>query len=318
MTAAALPTLSTLAAAQGGVFSRKQAVTTGWTSVQIETQLRRGTWVSVGYGCYAIVADSNPEYAHVRACAARILRTAGDLVVSHDSAGVLLELPYVDVPARPTLTLARSGRPAHRRGIFTASVPLDQRVSTFGLVGTSGPRTVVDLLRNASDEQAAQALVDGALRADVDPTEIARVLRFCAGWPGIVQARVALDFAEPLCESPLESHSRIWFRNGGLPAPTPQFRVRNALGKQVARVDFCFEAERVVVECDGQIKYAKGTSWKANPSDTLWEEKLREDVVREQGYEVVRAYAKDGKDGGADLCRRVRAAMARATRLHLT
>ena len=318
MTAAVLPTLSALAAAQSGVFSRKQAVAAGWSPPRIETQLRRGTWVSVGYGCYTIAEDSNPEYVHARACAARILRTKGDLVVSHDSAGVLLELPYVEVPVRPTLTLARSGRPERARGIFTASVPLDQRVTAFGLVVTSGPRTVVDLLRNAPDELVAQALADGALGAEVDPTEIARILRLCAGWPGIVQARAALDFAEPLCESPLESHSRIWFRNGGLPAPTPQFRVRNAAGKPIARVDFCFEAERVVVECDGQIKYTKGTSWKANPSDTLWEEKLREDVVREHAYEVVRAYAKDGKDGGIDLCRRVRAAMARAARLHLS
>lgn len=147
----------------------------------------------------------------------------------------------------------------------------------------------------------------------IDPEKLDDVLASCHGWPGIDQARVAIAFAEARCESPLELWVRIWLRTGGLPVPTPQYTVR--VGRRhVGRVDFCFEAERVVVECDGQIKYRPGSSWTATPSETLWKEKLREDEVRAAGFEVVRAYAKDGKDGGTDLCRRVLRAMDRAGR----
>ncbi len=260
----------------------------------------------------ALLADSNPDTACARRCQARLLRVTGDLVISHASAGLLLDLPYIDPPATPTLTRHRLGAPSHLNGMHAAAVPGHHRVQAFGLPLTSGPRTLLDLLRNAPDELVAQALADGGLRAGIDPVQLEEVLTFCAGWPGIVQARAAVAFGEPRCESPLESWARIWFRNGGLPAPTPQLILRSGTGKPLGRVDFCFEDQRVVVECDGQVKYRPGTAW-ASPSDTLWAEKLREDRVRAERYEVVRAYAKDGKDGGADLCRRIRAAMARAS-----
>ena len=306
--------LAALAARQGSVFTRKQALAAGLTHARIETLLRRKAWLAVGYGCYCIAAQSDPEYAHARTCAARLLGSSGDPLVSHDSAGVLLELPYVEVPARPTLTSARNGPPEHRNGMFAAAIPTEHRVEVFGFTVTSGPRTLVDLLRNAPDELVAQSLADGGLRAEIGLVQLQGVLGVCAGWPGIARARAALTFAEPRCESPLESHNRIWFRDGGLPAPTPQYLVRNADGKPIARVDFCFKQQRVVVECDGQIKYRKGSSWQAKPEETLWAEKLREDKVRDQGYEVVRSYAKDGQDAGAALCRRIHQAAARAAR----
>ena len=304
--------LRALASAQGGVFLRSQALELGWRKAHIDTLVRSGTWQSCGYGALAVAADCDPGTAHARACWARLLRMSGDVVVSHASAAVLLGLPYVAAPARPTLTLAHLGQPLGRCGLLVSEVPPAHRTTTFGLSATTGARTLVDLLRTAPDALTAQGLADGSLREGVELSQVHDVLAYCAGWPGLRQARAALAFAEPRCESPLESWARVWFRRGGLPAPTPQYLVRDERGHVVGRVDFCFELFRVVVECDGQLKYRKGTSWSAAPSDTLWQEKLREDRVREQGYEVVRAYARDGGDGGADLCRRVRGAMARS------
>lgn len=127
------------------------------------------------------------------------------------------------------------------------------------------------------------------------------VLRFCTGWPGILQARAVWDFVEARCESPLESRNRWWFRDHGLPAPEPQY----AIGSWHA--DFCWPAQRVVVECDGRVKYTDPH----RPGDVLWQEKRREDGMRALGFEVVPSYWDDGRDGGASLCRRVAALLSR-------
>ena len=65
----------------------------------------------------------------------------------------------------------------------------------------------------------------------------------------------------------------------GLPEPEPQVTVRSRTGRS-ARVDFMFREQRTVVEFDGRLKYQSNRD--------LWEEKRREDWLRELGYEVVR------------------------------
>jgi len=304
--------LAALAARQAGVFTRQQALKLGYSSALIATAVRRRTWLPCGFGAFCVAADCDPRYAYARHCAARVLRLSGDVVVSHGSAAVLLELPYVDPPDIPEVTRARKGVAEHRSGLYTAAVPSDQRLRSLGLTITNGPRTLLDLLRNAPDALVAQGLADGGLRAGISLANLAEVLTFCQGWPGIAQVRAALDFAEPRCESPLESRCRIWFRDGGLSVPTPQFLVRGRGGLVVARVDFCFEEQRVVVEADGRVKYRENAPWRRPNDATLWDEKLREDLVRDLGFQVVRARWEDGRDGGADLVRRVRRAMDRA------
>src|SRR5947209_9804537 len=124
MTAAASSSESAfeiLKAHQHGVFTRLQALAAGWSKAQIDTLVRTGAWLSCGYGGLAVAADSDPNFDHARRCRARLLRTSGDLVVSHESAAVLFGMPYVDPPAKPTLTRPRDGMPVHLNGLHTAA-----------------------------------------------------------------------------------------------------------------------------------------------------------------------------------------------------
>jgi very-short-patch-repair endonuclease len=77
-------------------------------------------------------------------------------------------------------------------------------------------------------------------------------------------------------------------------------------GDRVARVDFLFRKQRTVVEADGRIKY--------DAPAVLWNEKLREDWLRDMGLEVVRATWADGDDRGASLVARVGRAFERSAR----
>lgn len=86
--------------------------------------------------------------------------------------------------------------------------------------------------------------------------------------------------ADARIESAAESRARWAFQMLGFRQPTPQVRIFDDDGVFVARVDFLYEDLRVVIEVDGMEKYK-------SPRD-LTAEKLREDRLRELGYEIVR------------------------------
>lgn len=294
---------------QRGVFSHKQARALGWTRSQIDTAVRRGEWVDCD-GAYCVDEGLTPRVRELRRAAARMLHLKGDTWACHQTAAVVYGFPFVDPPARAQVARHRDGAVEHLTGLLTSSIPPEHRVELGGVPLTGSARTLVDLARTAPDKYVAQGIVDGALRIGVDLEEVRQVLDACSGWPGIEQARTAIAFAEPLCESPLESRVRWWLHDAGLLLPTPQFRVGPW------RADFCYEEQKLVIEADGQVKYSRDAPWMTelelaswDPSRVLWREKTREDGFRSAGYRVLRAYWSDGEDGGAAFAARVQAAL---------
>ncbi|GAA5160800.1 type IV toxin-antitoxin system AbiEi family antitoxin domain-containing protein [Ornithinimicrobium tianjinense] len=91
---------------------------------------------------------------------------------------------------------------------------------------------------------------------------------------------LVLALADGRRESAGESRTAWLAHQLGLPPLVPQVVISEDDGSFVARVDFVVEGTRVVVEFDGMMKYT-------DPG-TLAAEKLREDRLRELGYEVVR------------------------------
>jgi hypothetical protein len=71
--------------------------------------------------------------------------------------------------------------------------------------------------------------------------------------------------------------------------PTPQLEVVDARGCFVGRSDFGWIEERTLGEFDGRQKYGRLLLKPSrSPEDALFEEKRREDRLRDQGWEVVR------------------------------
>ncbi len=108
-------------------------------------------------------------------------------------------------------------------------------------------------------------------------------------------------------ESPGESLARIAFERLGLPQPRQQVGVRDARGI-IGRVDFLWDQHRTIGEFDGRLKYD------GKPIETLYDEKHREDRLREAGFEVVRFGWADVQGEALGLGRRLVAAFARAAR----
>jgi very-short-patch-repair endonuclease len=93
------------------------------------------------------------------------------------------------------------------------------------------------------------------------------------------RAREVVSFADGRAESPLESISRVAFREMGLPVPELQV----PLGvPPVGIVDFYWEDYGVVGEADGLLKYAD------EAPDSLRAEKLRQEALEDLGFIVVR------------------------------
>ena len=156
-----------------------------------------------------------------------------------------------------------------------------------GVPVTSLARTVLDLCRTLPIEQAVaagdRALAFGLVRALLEE-RLAQMTR----WPGTRQARRAVALFDPRSESAGESVSRVRLHEDGLPMPDPQQDIFDEDGQFVARVDFCWKKQRTIGEFDGKIKYGRVLKPGQPIEDVLFEEKRREDALRDLGWQIVR------------------------------
>ena len=60
------------------------------------------------------------------------------------------------------------------------------------------------------------------------------------------------------------------------------------LGRSTAYTDFAWPAQRTVGEFDGKVKYGRLLRPGQSPGDVVYAEKLREDTIRAEDWEVVR------------------------------
>ena len=107
------------------------------------------------------------------------------------------------------------------------------------------------------------------------------------GWPGVPRARQVGRLLHGLADSPGESVSRVRCWQAGLPTPTLQYVICRH-GVEIARCDFGWEEQRTLGEFDGKIKYGRLLRPGETAQDVVYREKLREDALRDLGWQVVR------------------------------
>jgi hypothetical protein len=176
---------------------------------------------------------------------------------------------------------------------------------------TSLARTVLDLARTWPMTQAVAA-GDRALTLGLTGAELDVGLIAMKRWPGVRAARRVVEFLDVRSESVGESMSRVRLMEEGLPAPKSQREIYGPDGKPIARVDFFWEEHQTVGEFDGKIKYGRLLKPGQRIEDVIFEEKLREDAVRDLGLQVVRWIWPDFYRVGV-LRERVLRAFARAS-----
>ena len=264
----------------------------GFDDRELRRMKRDGTLVPVRRGAYVRERPAertrDEEHRELIFATAPQLRDAA--VISHGSAAVLHGLPtWAKAVDRVHVTRNRNSGGNRRAVVQVHASPLTEADTTTidGVPVTSLARTVLDLCRTVPIEQAVaagdRALAFGLVRAVLE-NRLAEMAR----WPGTRQARRAVALLDPRSESAGESVSRVRLHEEGLPAPEPQHEIYGDDGRFVARVDFCWKEQRTIGEFDGKIKYGRLLKPGQSIEDVLFEEKRREDALRDLGWQIVR------------------------------
>jgi hypothetical protein len=212
-------------------------------------------------------------------------------IVSHTSAAVFWGIPLWSTH----LGIVHVTRPHPANGgrsgsllCHTAALADDEITVIDGIQISTPARTIADLARILPFEQAVVA-ADAALHM-----KLATVQQFkdavagFGGAPGSRGARRVAAFANRLSESVGESRSRVMMHRAGLPAPELQLDVLDDDGRWLGRSDFAWRRGRVLGEFDGQVKYGRLLKPGETAGDAVFEEKRREDALRDNGARVVR------------------------------
>lgn len=258
---------------------------------ELRQLVRRGELIRLRRGVYAKPGgELTAEQTHRRLVEATIPMLSPDAVLSHGTAAIWHELP-VWRPAleRIHVTRSRPGGGKHRTTgiVHVAPLTADEILELDGYSVTALPRTVVDLGRTRPFEQAVAA-ADAALAAGLPLASLEAALIRARGWHGIPKCRAAMEFADPRAESAGESVSRVRCLEHGLPAPIPQFEVRDRRGTLIGRCDLGWPKLKTLGEFDGRIKYGRLVPAHQSIQDVVYREKVREDAFRDLGWSVVR------------------------------
>lgn len=303
--------LRTRATAQGGVISATDALICGYDRQDLHRLTRRGELIRIGLGTYAdpeTYLGASPEQRHGLLTRSMVARSGGRLAASHGSALCLFGLPIwrVDLDrVQLTRTSPGSGRRSkdvvvHRGYGFDAWVGVD------GVRCVDPALAVVGTAMVAGVESGVVAADAALARGLTTPERLGHWLDRLTRHPGVGDARLAVELADPRAESPGESRSRLVLTALDLGELVPQVVIRDDDGAFVGRVDLLYVAHRTIVEFDGRLKYGG-----AEGRQALIAEKYREDRLRALGYAVVRITWAD-LDCPVQLRMRLLAAFARS------
>lgn len=266
-------------------------VAAGWRPEELRRLTAHGQLSRIRRGAYGLGAPAERSEVdeHRRLVEATLRQTSVDGVLSHSSAAALQGLP---VPAgqltRVHLTRDRPGGGKVRRWVHLHVAPLPAGHVTLldGRACTTVARTAADLIRVLSPGDAV-ALGDAALRAGLSRDALDRILRDCTGWRGVARARRLATLLDERSESVGESRSRLVLHELGLPPPLLQYEVRHG-ARLVGRADFAWRQQWTLGEFDGRVKYGRLLRPGQTAADAVYDEKLREDALRDAGWQVVR------------------------------
>lgn len=286
----------------------------GHDANELHRLVQSGTLVRVRRGAYALPDDAlTAEDRHRCLVSATMALVGPTLVVSHRSAALLHRLPILGAPPRLVDATHPSVPGGSVRGhLHTHAARIDplEVTTVAGIPVTSEARTVVDLARSYGQ---ASAIVSGdaALSSGLPLELLKQSLDWSRGRPGVRRARRVVHLLDPRSESPGESLSRLALHSAGLPTPELQYEIHDLRGELLARCDFCWPDRQTAGEFDGRIKYGRLVPPGQRAEDVVFVEKLREDALRDCGWQVVRWTWTDLERPG-EIGDRVRRAFARA------
>lgn len=245
-------------------------------------QLRGPAWRRLFPDVYADRALPMTHSLLARAAATFVVPGA---VVSGTSAAVLWGVDLAGPGDDVELTVPPGSHPRRVPGLRVRRAALeDEHVRRRDDVLVTTPPTTALRLAGSLPLDDAVVAVDSMLAAGLVDLVPLRALAAGLRGPNSARARRVLDWADERAESPQETRVRLLLRRSGLPAPVPQYVVRDERGRHVARIDFAWPSHKVAVEYDG--------AWHAEPRQFA-KDRARLNRLQAAGWRVVFVTAAD-------------------------
>jgi very-short-patch-repair endonuclease len=279
---------------QKGNVTREQLLAAGFSAGAIEHRLRNHSLHPMFPGVYLVGHRVEPPLA--RECAA-ILYCAPRAMLSHRTAARVWKLPapaYADVELT---VVGRRVKPQPGLRLYTiAVIEAFELRRESGLPITSPSLTLLDLAGVVGEPDLARALNEARVQGLVNDGEIHATLRAHPNRRGAraLRALLASEEAEFTVESEAE---RLCLKL------MIKHRMPDAAGAWIGpyRVDFLYDAERLIVEVDG-YRYHR-------TRDRFLRDRRRRADLLTRGYEVFPVTWTDVVDEPAATMTRLRAAL---------
>jgi very-short-patch-repair endonuclease len=278
----------------GGVILRREALARGYHDRAIAALVRQGHWVRVRHGAYVPTdhwASLSPAGRH-RVLARAVLTTAkSPAVLSHLTAAIEhgadvwdLDLSEVHITRLDGGCGRREAGVQQHRGLIRPEWIMEHD----GVQLLNPTRTAIDVTR-ICDVEHGLVVVNGLLhQGDTTLPEMEDMAAEMDCFPFTLNTRLVLRLADPRIESVGESRTAYLLWAQGLPAFEPQYKIRDASGQVLARVDFALPELGVFLEFDGRQKYGELLGDKSL-EQVLVEEREREKMIcRLTGWVCIR------------------------------
>ena len=246
--------LGSIAESQFGVFSLEQARHAGIDASTLDKRVARGALTRVQSSVFAF-PGTPPTWQ--RDATALVLSVPGLAAASHKTAAFIWGMSSIE-PDRTEIVTVRHRRIRRTSQQIHESKDLrpDDVVTISGIPTTTAVRTVVDVGASASRSYVEHCL-DTGLRLELFTLADLRSFIRRVARPGrngigkirpLVEQRIGWDTKS---ESVLEDRFRRLIADSFLPAPVPQFLVRNG-SIIICRADFAYPDQRILIELDGE------------------------------------------------------------------
>ncbi|MFW0792252.1 hypothetical protein AAFP30_00420 [Gordonia sp. CPCC 205515] len=190
-------------------------------------------------------------------------------------------------------TATTAKRTAHGM-VHQGTLKDSDRVTIDDILLTSRSRSICDTARIGTVEQAVCAL-DSGLHLGVPRHEIDEQVERLRRHNGAPILRAAMPLVDGRAESVGETVSRLALaQDPQIPPPDLQVEIWVDLnGRKRVRSDYGWRDKSgklcVVGEFDGRVKYHRSNPFSDElPEEVIYQEKLREDAIRDTGPRVVR------------------------------
>jgi hypothetical protein len=302
-----------LAPGDGSLWLRSELKNAGHSDRDIAALVAGGVLRRLRRGAYADApafdaADASGRHRLLARAAVKQAKTR--VIVSHTSA-----VPFHDGPIwRLPMNEVQLSRPDGRAGRAQAGIRQHQRlvqpddvVIRHGLEVMSATRTALEVTTCASTEVSLIVVNDFLHRRLTTVLDLQQRYAAMCHDPYTLKTDLVLRLADPRLESPAET--RTWFMcyRHGVPAPTPQYQLRDEIGDLIARLDFAWPELGVWLEVDGRQKYVKYLREGESVVDVVLREKERESMIAEiTGWRCIRITWVDLADPEATVARIIR------------